>query len=296
MAIKKTKRAGLETVGDVFAEVGRVPRHRMPAEERDPDVVYQIVHDELMLDGNARLNLATFVGTWMEPQAERLMAETFDKNMIDKDEYPADRRDGDALRRHDQPAVACPRSRRGARLLDDRLERGGHARRPRAQAALAEGAAGRRQAGRPAQHRHGHQRPGVLGEVRQLLGGRAAPRARWKGTASTCRPRRRSSAVRREHDRRRRRPGLDVRRLVRAGRGDLPGARRAAGADRPGHPGPRRRAPRVASSRPFWTPTSSGTSAWSASPRSTRPVTSTGWWPPASAGSSGATRMRSPTS
>jgi glutamate decarboxylase len=41
-----------------------------------------------MLDGNARLNLATFVGTWMEPQADRLYAETFDKNMIDKDEYP----------------------------------------------------------------------------------------------------------------------------------------------------------------------------------------------------------------
>ena len=52
------------------------------------DVAYQIVHDELMLDGNARMNLATFVTTWMEPQAEKLMAECFDKNMIDKDEYP----------------------------------------------------------------------------------------------------------------------------------------------------------------------------------------------------------------
>ena len=50
-------------------------------------VAYQIVHDELMLDGNARTNLATFVTTWMEPQA-RLMAECADKNMIDKDEYP----------------------------------------------------------------------------------------------------------------------------------------------------------------------------------------------------------------
>jgi glutamate decarboxylase len=51
-------------------------------------VAYQIIHDELMLDGNARLNVATFVTTWMEPQAERLMAECIDKNMIDKDEYP----------------------------------------------------------------------------------------------------------------------------------------------------------------------------------------------------------------
>ncbi len=53
-----------------------------------PDVAYQLVHDELLLDGSARLNLATFVTTWMEPQAAQLMAESLDKNMIDKDEYP----------------------------------------------------------------------------------------------------------------------------------------------------------------------------------------------------------------
>ena len=73
---------------DIFAEYGTVPRHRMPDDEMDANVAYQIVHDELMLDGNARLNVATFVSTWMEPQAERLMAECLDKNMIDKDEYP----------------------------------------------------------------------------------------------------------------------------------------------------------------------------------------------------------------
>jgi glutamate decarboxylase len=69
-------------------ESGRIPRHKLPADEMDPDTAYQIVRDELMLDGNARLNLATFVTTWMEPQAQVLMTETFDKNMIDKDEYP----------------------------------------------------------------------------------------------------------------------------------------------------------------------------------------------------------------
>jgi glutamate decarboxylase len=47
-----------------------------------------MIHDELLLDGSSRLNMATFVTTWMEPEADRLMAETFDKNMIDKDEYP----------------------------------------------------------------------------------------------------------------------------------------------------------------------------------------------------------------
>jgi glutamate decarboxylase len=65
-----------------------IPRHHIPAGETPPDVAYQIIHDELMLDGNARMNLATFVTTWMDPQAEKLMAECFDKNMIDKDEYP----------------------------------------------------------------------------------------------------------------------------------------------------------------------------------------------------------------
>ena len=66
----------------------RAPRMTLPDLEMDPDTAFQFVKDELMLDGNARLNLATFVTTWMEPQAERLMALTFDKNMIDKDEYP----------------------------------------------------------------------------------------------------------------------------------------------------------------------------------------------------------------
>ncbi len=38
--------------------------------------------------GHARLNLATFVTTWMPSMPAKLMAETADKNMIDKDEYP----------------------------------------------------------------------------------------------------------------------------------------------------------------------------------------------------------------
>lgn len=65
-----------------------VPKYELPDGEMDPRSAYHLVHDELMLDGNARLNLATFVTTWMEPEAERLMAETLSKNLIDKDEYP----------------------------------------------------------------------------------------------------------------------------------------------------------------------------------------------------------------
>ncbi len=69
-------------------ETAELPRYRLPAGGMDPDTAYQIVHDELMLDGNARLNLATFVTTWMEPQARALIDECSDKNMVDKDEYP----------------------------------------------------------------------------------------------------------------------------------------------------------------------------------------------------------------
>ncbi len=65
-----------------------VPKFEIPESEMEPRTAYDLIHDELMLDGNARLNLATFVTTWMEPEAEKLMSECFDKNMIDKDEYP----------------------------------------------------------------------------------------------------------------------------------------------------------------------------------------------------------------
>ncbi len=65
-----------------------IPKNKMPDGEALAGAVYRMIHDELLLDGSSRLNMATFVTTWMEPEAERLMAETFDKNMIDKDEYP----------------------------------------------------------------------------------------------------------------------------------------------------------------------------------------------------------------
>ncbi len=65
-----------------------VPKYKIPKKEMPAEHAYNLVHDMLMLDGNARLNLATFVTTWMEPEAQKLMSETFDKNMIDKDEYP----------------------------------------------------------------------------------------------------------------------------------------------------------------------------------------------------------------
>ena len=76
---------------DVFASnelAVSIPKYRIPEHEHDPRQAYQVVVDELMLDGNSRQNLATFCQTWVEPEVHRLMDLTLDKNMIDKDEYP----------------------------------------------------------------------------------------------------------------------------------------------------------------------------------------------------------------
>ena len=65
-----------------------IPKYRLPAEGISAGAAYQLVHDELNLDGNPALNLASFVTSWMEPQANVLAAETLAKNLIDQDEYP----------------------------------------------------------------------------------------------------------------------------------------------------------------------------------------------------------------
>ncbi|MEA2152532.1 MAG: glutamate decarboxylase, partial [Solirubrobacteraceae bacterium] len=65
-----------------------IPKYRLPAEGMSAEAAYQLVHNELNLDGNPALNLASFVTSWMEPQANQLAVETLAKNMIDQDEYP----------------------------------------------------------------------------------------------------------------------------------------------------------------------------------------------------------------
>src|SRR5258708_33932845 len=90
---KKVDDAGAEAeldINPVYVREGqlRVPRNRIPRHGMLPTTALQVVRDELILDGNAWLNLATFVTTWVEPEAQTLMAECLEKNMIDKDEYP----------------------------------------------------------------------------------------------------------------------------------------------------------------------------------------------------------------
>lgn len=60
----------------------------MPEKSISKDAAYQIIHDELLLDSSPRLNLASFVTTWMEPECDKLIIEAINKNYADMDEYP----------------------------------------------------------------------------------------------------------------------------------------------------------------------------------------------------------------
>ena len=65
-----------------------VPEHAIPDGSMPARAAYQLIHDELNLDGNPALNLASFVTTWMEPEAQQLATETLNRNFVDQDEYP----------------------------------------------------------------------------------------------------------------------------------------------------------------------------------------------------------------
>ena len=77
--------------GEIYgakASLAPLPKSGFPGSGRDPRLAYAGIRDELLLDGNARQNLATFCQTWEEPELHKLMDDCIDKNMVDKDEYP----------------------------------------------------------------------------------------------------------------------------------------------------------------------------------------------------------------
>ncbi|KAF4637651.1 hypothetical protein G7Y89_g416 [Cudoniella acicularis] len=72
-----------------YASKKEIPKFKIPHEGAPADTVHQMLKDELDLDGIPNLNLASFVGTYMEKSAQELMFENISKNMSDVDEYPA---------------------------------------------------------------------------------------------------------------------------------------------------------------------------------------------------------------
>ncbi|KAK4274991.1 hypothetical protein QN277_018140 [Acacia crassicarpa] len=91
MALSKT---ATETDGSVHSTFASryvrapLPKFKMAEHSIAKEAAYQMINDELMLDGNPRLNLASFVTTWMEPECDKLIMSAINKNFVDMDEYP----------------------------------------------------------------------------------------------------------------------------------------------------------------------------------------------------------------
>ena len=92
MPLHETEKAKPSRDADLYgtheADVS-APKFKLGRSELRSDVAKALVRDELYLDGNARQNLSTFCQTWLDPEVHELMDLSIDKNMIDKDEYPA---------------------------------------------------------------------------------------------------------------------------------------------------------------------------------------------------------------
>ena len=218
----------------------QLPRYRFPVDEMMPTDAYQVVHDELILDGNSRQNLATFCQTWEEPEVHAPDGPVHRQEHDRQGRVPPDRRAGAPLRAHARRPVELAGLEEHHRRLRDRLVRGVHARRHGRQVALARQARGRGQAHRQAQH---GLRPGAGGvaQVRQVLGHRDARDPDVAGQLLHD-ARGRARARRREHHLRRADPRGHLHRCLRAGEGDRRGARPAPGGHRARHrPAHRRR-------------------------------------------------------
>jgi glutamate decarboxylase len=88
LAKQRTRQPIPEATKRMKEAAATLPIHEIGDSGLDSETAYELISSDLLLDGQARLNLATFVTTYMPSIAGRLMAETADKNMIDKDEYP----------------------------------------------------------------------------------------------------------------------------------------------------------------------------------------------------------------
>ncbi|PIN18292.1 Glutamate decarboxylase [Handroanthus impetiginosus] len=91
MVVTTTKSNSDEQLRSTFASryaTTSLPRFKIPSGSMPKEAAYQTVNDELMLDGNPRLNLASFVTTWMEPECDKLIMASINKNYVDMDEYP----------------------------------------------------------------------------------------------------------------------------------------------------------------------------------------------------------------
>ena len=252
------------------------PQHGMRAVD-----AMRLIGEELVLDGIPMRNLATFVTTWMEPEAQRIIAENLHRNFIDHAEYPQ-------TAEIEQRCIRMLADLFHAPGRDDRrahagLVGGDHARRAVAEVEVARAAREGGQGHDAPEPRLRRRRARRVGEVLPLLRRRAADHPAAARQVHD-RPRGRRAPRRREHDRRRRRARHDVHRPRRRHPGHQRPARRLQRRARARRPAARRRAPAAASCGRSCTRTPSGTSGSSRCARSTSRATSSGSSTRASAG------------
>ena len=72
--------------GNRFA-TEEVPSREFPETGMTPVDAMRLVSEDLALEGDPGRNLATFVTTWMEPEAQRIIAENLHRNFIDHAEH-----------------------------------------------------------------------------------------------------------------------------------------------------------------------------------------------------------------
>ena len=249
------------------------PDHQLPQRGMPADDAMRLLGEELVLDGIPFRNLATFVTTWMEPEAQRVIAENLHRNYIDHAEYP-------------QTAEI---EQRCIRMLADLFHAPGETTGTRTQGsseAIMLGAlslkwkwrARREAAGqgdRPAEPGVRRRRARRVGEVLPLLRRRAADHPAAAAQVHD-RARGRRAARRREHDRRRRRARHDVHRPRRRHRRHRRAAAAPARRARPRGPAARRRRQRRVRVAVPVPGLARGTSGWRRCARSTSRATSTG--------------------
>ena len=96
-ALKRKRESGSGSADDRIEDIlspkstqllNPLPKAYFPTHSRDPDSTFTVIEEELLLDGNAKQNLATFWQTWENDFTKKIMELGMDKNLIDKDEYP----------------------------------------------------------------------------------------------------------------------------------------------------------------------------------------------------------------
>src|SRR6201989_1581290 len=82
---------GIEALAEAYGNrflLEPAPDNRLPVHGMRAVDAMRLIDEDLVLDGIPMRNLATFVTTWMEPEAQRIIAENLHRNFIDPPTYP----------------------------------------------------------------------------------------------------------------------------------------------------------------------------------------------------------------